>query len=95
MFFTLLIHMSSFISVRYYLLYDLQAYILCVILNYKNLQFKQFIDNTAINLQSSRNFTSIENIIRRCNPMVDLPKFAFNKKILSKVVTLGYNKFCS
>ena len=42
--------MSSFVSVRYYLLYDLQAYILCVILNYKNLQFKQFIDDINIDI---------------------------------------------
>ena len=27
--------------------------------------------------------------------MVDLSKFTFNKKILSKVVTLNYNQFCS
>jgi len=39
----------KFVSIRYYLLYDLQAYILCIILNYKNLPFKQYIDNIAIN----------------------------------------------
>ena len=27
--------------------------------------------------------------------MVDLPKFTFNTKILSKVVVVGYNQFCS
>ena len=27
--------------------------------------------------------------------MVDLLKFIFNKKILSKVVVLGYNQICS
>ena len=50
MFFTLLIHMSNFVSIKYYLLYDLQAQILYIILNYKNLQFKQFIDDIAIDL---------------------------------------------
>ena len=40
MFFILLIYMSNFVSIEHYLLYDLQAYILCMILNYKNLQFK-------------------------------------------------------
>ena len=50
MFFTLLIHMLNFAPIRYYLLYDLYAYILCIILNYKNLQFKQFVDDMAINL---------------------------------------------
>ena len=48
MFFTLTIHMSNFVPIQYYLLYDLYAYILCIILNYKNLEFKQFIDNIAI-----------------------------------------------
>ena len=37
-------------QMQYYLLYDLQAYILCIILNYKKLQFKQFIDNTTIDI---------------------------------------------
>ena len=27
--------------------------------------------------------------------MVDLSKFISNKKILSKIVTLGYNQFCN
>ena len=36
--------MSNFVSIGYYLLYDLYAYILCIILNYKNLRFKRFID---------------------------------------------------
>ena len=36
-------------SIGYYLLYDLEIDILCIILNYKNLQFKQFIDDIAIN----------------------------------------------
>ena len=50
MFFTLLIHMLSFVSIEYYLLYNLLVYILCIILNYKNLQFKQFIDDIVIDL---------------------------------------------
>ena len=40
MYFTLLIHISNSMSIKYYLLYDLLAYILNIILNYKNLQFK-------------------------------------------------------
>ena len=36
-------------SIGYYLLYDLEIHILCIILNYKNLLFKQFIDDIAIN----------------------------------------------
>ena len=50
MFFTLLIYMLNFVSIRYCLRYDLLAYILYIILNYKNLQFKQFIDDIAINI---------------------------------------------
>ena len=40
--------MSNFVLIEYYLLYDLYIYILCIILNYKNLQFKQFIDKIVI-----------------------------------------------
>ena len=48
MFFTLVIYMSNFVPIGYYLLYDLDNYILGIILNYKNLQFKQFLVNIAI-----------------------------------------------
>ena len=47
MFFTLLIYMSNFVSIGYYLLYNLKVYILYIILNHKNLQFKKFIDDIA------------------------------------------------
>ena len=50
MFFMLLIYMLNFVSIGYYLLYDLLVYILCTILNYKNLQFKKFIDDIVIDL---------------------------------------------
>ena len=50
MFFLFLTHMSNFVSIRYYLLYDLLSYILCIILNYKKLQFKQFIDDITIDI---------------------------------------------
>ena len=36
----------------------------------------------------------MKDIRRRGNQMVDFSKFTFNKKILSKVVTLCYNQFC-
>ena len=55
------------------------------------MQFKQFIDDIAIDNKFSRNFARMENIRRKCNPMVNLSKFTSNKKILSKVVVLGYN----
>ena len=50
MLYILLIHMPNFVLIEYYLLYDLQVYILCIILNYKNLNFKRFIDDIVINL---------------------------------------------
>ena len=50
MFFTLFMHVLNYVSIKYYLLYDLLSYILCKILNYKNLQFKQFINDIAIDL---------------------------------------------
>ena len=39
--------MSNFVSIEYYLLYDSKAYILGIILNYKNFQF---IDDVTIDL---------------------------------------------
>ena len=58
------------------------------------MQFKQFIDDDiAIDFEFSRNFASMKDIERKCNPMVDLSKFTCNKKILSKVVALDYNQF--
>ena len=49
------------------------------------------IDNITNDLGSSESFASIKDIRRKCNSVVDLSKFTFNKKILSEVVTLGYN----
>ena len=37
----------------------------------------------------------MENRKKRCDLMVDLSKFTFNKKILNKVVILNYNQLCS
>ena len=45
-----------------YLLYDLHTYFLCIILDYKNLQFKKLINDIVIDLGSSRNFANMENI---------------------------------
>ena len=46
---------------------------LCIILDYKNMQFKQLIDGIAIDLGSSRDFASIDDIRRKCNPMYKTP----------------------
>ena len=54
------------------------------------------IDDITIVLWSYWKFTSIEDIRRMCNPMVDLSKFIINKKyILSRVVAVNYyNQVC-
>ena len=49
------------------------------------------IDDIFIDLWFFENFASIEDIRRKCNLMVNLSKFTTNKKILSKIITLGYN----
>ena len=52
----------------------------------QNMQFKQFVDGITIDFKFFRNFTSMEDIRRICNPMADLSKFTFNKKILSRFI---------
>lgn len=42
-------------------------------------------------LRSSGNFTSMEDIKR--NLMIDLLKFIYNKKILNKIVIIGYKLY--
>ena len=48
------------------------------------------IDDIVIELRSSITFAHIKDI-EKCNPMVNISKFTSNKKILSEVITLGYN----
>ena len=57
-----------------------------VLFYHRNLYFKQFIDDIAIDLKFSKNFANIEDR-KRCNLMLKLSKYTFNKKILSNVVT--------
>ena len=78
-----------------YLLFHAETYFLCIILNYKNLKFKYLIDNIFIDFWSFGNFVTMEDIKRKCNPMMDMSKFTSNKKILNGVVVLGYNQVCS
>ena len=63
------------------------------ILDYKNLKFKYLIDKIVINTWFSGNFVIIDDIKKKCNPIVDLSKFISNKKILSEVVDLAMIKF--
>ena len=65
-----------------------------VILDYKNSKFKDLINDITIDLWPSWNFANMEDIRRKCNPMVNLSQFTSNKnkiKNLSGVVVLVYN----
>ena len=64
---------------------------LCIIVNYKNLQFKHLIDNITIDFLFSENFANMKNIRRKCKLMVNLSKFTSNKKILIEIIALSYN----
>ena len=48
---------------------------------YKSFKFKHVIDDIIIDLWSFWNFTSMENIIRTCNPIVRFSKFIYNKNM--------------
>ena len=83
--------MLNFMLIGCISLFDLKTYFLYIILYYKNLKLKYLIDNIAIDLWSSRNFATMEDVKRKYNQMVGLLKFISNKKILSEVVALGHN----
>ena len=72
-----------FINLNYY-----------VILDYKNSKFKDLIDDIAINLWYFWNLENMEDIRRKCNPMVNLLQFTSYKNILSRVIVLVYNQVC-
>ena len=54
-------------------------------LRLQNLKFKYLIDDIDIDIWYFGNFASMKDIRRKCNLMMDLSKFTFNKKILSRV----------
>ena len=54
------------------------------------MKFKHLIDDIVINFCFFGNFSSMKDITRECNPMVDLSKFTYKKMILSGVVALGF-----
>ena len=59
-------------------------------LDYKNMKFKQLINDIIIDIWSYKNFASMGNIKWKFNSMVKLSEFTYNQKILSKFVA----KFC-
>ena len=61
----------------------------------QNSKFKHLSNSIAIDFWFYWNFTSMEDIKRKCNPIVDLSKFTSNKKyILSGFMGLIYNQVC-
>ena len=58
-------HMSNFMSIVYYLLLIHRFIFFSLILDYKNLKFKDLIDDIVINFLSSKNFANIEDIKRK------------------------------
>ena len=46
----------------------------------KNSKFKNLINDIAIDFLSFWNLASVEDVRKKCNPIVDLSKFTFNKK---------------
>ena len=52
------------------------------------------MDYIAIDIWSYENFASMEDVRRKCYPMVDLSKFTSNKMILRRVVVIDYNQVC-
>ena len=59
------------------------------------MKFNHFIGPTVTDIWYFENFANMEDIERKCNPIVDLWKFTFNKKILSRIVATIYNQVCS
>ena len=59
-----------------------------VILDYKNSKFKDLINDITIDLWPFWNFANMEDIRRKCNPMVNLSQFTSNKKILNGIIVL-------
>ena len=85
--------MSNFMSIRSY--FTIYFYFLYIILNNKNLKFRDLSDDLFIDIWSFWKFSSIEDLRKKkCNLIVDLPKFTSNKKRLSGVVILIYNQVC-
>ena len=55
------------------------------------MKFKILIDDITFYFWSSRNCANINDIRRKWDPTINLWKFTSDKKILIKVIVLGYN----
>ena len=66
-----------------------------VILDYKNSKFINLIDNIPIDIWSFLNFANMEDIRRKCNPIMNFSQFIYIYiYILTVVVVLVYNQVC-
>ena len=55
------------------------------------MKFNHLIGPKVTDIWYFENFANMEDIERKCNPIVDLWIFTFNKKILSRIVATIYN----
>ena len=79
MFFMFLKHMSSFISIECYLLFDSLTFFLRIILDYKNSKIKHLIDDISYLFLIFLKFCKREGYKKKkCNPIVELLKFISN-----------------
>ena len=60
----------------------------------QNSKFKPLIDDIVIDFWSYWNFARIKDVRIKCNLIVYLSKFIFNRKLLSGVVNLVYDWYC-
>ena len=65
--------------------YSIHKLIFYVHFRLQKLKFKYLIDDIAIDIWSYWKFAKMEDIRRKCNPMVDLSKFTSNTKEKEKV----------
>ena len=73
--------MSSFMSIGYYLLFDLLTYFLRIILYYKDSKIKHLIDDVNyLSLIFLKFCKSGGYKKKKCNLIVELLKFVSNKK---------------
>ena len=59
------------------------------------MKFKYLFDDITIHIWYLGNFVSMEDIVRKCNPILNLLKFISNKKILSEVIVICCNQVCN
>ena len=98
MFFMFLTYIKFCINWLLFIIRSINLF-LYIILDYKNLKFKYLINGIVIDFfyffLSFGNFAKIKDIRRKYNPIMDLSKFTFTKKILSRVIVIVYNQICS